>query len=140
MTTGEEFEISGLQIPANLLTAIGQGRWSRMAKSEMLEEIFGARPIRAKFFSLDGIVAVNRNWTPERDPLYIGEPNEAHPPGNIDPARSLIIAELGPDQLIALDYRGPGAPTIVYASDDVRSPWRFVADSIEDLLTMLDVE
>ena len=58
-------------------------------------------------------------------------------PGDIDPKRSLIVAELGPGQLIALDYRRSAIPEVLFASDDARSPWRLVSGSIEELLSEL---
>jgi hypothetical protein len=54
-----------------------------------------------RFLSLDKIVAIDKHWITERDPLYIGKPSAEYPPGDIDPVRSLIIAELEPELLTA---------------------------------------
>jgi hypothetical protein len=133
----DEVEVNGLKLPLGLTKALREGRWSSLASSPSLAAVFGSEPVRPKFFSLEAIIAVNRSWKDEADPLYLGQANASHYPGDIDPERSLIVAELGPDQLIALDYRRSAAPEVLYASDDVRSPWHLVSGSVEELLSEL---
>jgi hypothetical protein len=59
---------------------------------------------------------------------------------DINASQELLVpdlAEIGPDQLIALDYRRSAAPELLVASDDVRSPWRLVSGSVEELLSLM---
>jgi hypothetical protein len=129
--------VNGLPVPAALVAAIQEGRWPGIVERQTLERVFHSKPVMPRFLSLEDVAAINKHWHEEVDPLYIGEADDADPPGDIDPVQSLVIAELGPDQLIALDYRPAAGPEVVYASDDARSPWRRVAGSIEELLTAL---
>jgi hypothetical protein len=137
MTLGDEGEVNGLVLPAELKRALSDGRWSRLRSSPSLSDVFGSEAVRPRFYALQSIVATNRDWKAETDEVYLGHANSYQHPGNIDPRRSLIVAELGPDQLIALDYRDPTGPDVVFASDDVWSPWRRVAGSIAELLAKL---
>jgi hypothetical protein len=129
--------INGLPIPPALLAALEDGRWTALAGSPRLERVFGQRPTQAKFLTLPEMVATNKGWENERRPVYVGFPDRGNPPGDIDPANSLIVADLGPDEMIALDYRYPGRPGVVFATADARSPWRHVANSVEDLMRAL---
>jgi len=137
MIMSDEVEVNGLGLPAELTRALLDGRWSRLGSSPALAGVFGSEPIRPRFHSLESIVAVNSYWKNETDPAYLGQADSDRYPGDIDPQRSLIVAELGPDQLIALDYRNTTGPQVVFASDDVRSPWRLVSGSMEELLANL---
>jgi hypothetical protein len=132
-------EVNGLSLPPQLVRALSDGRWSRLSSSVVLAAAFGAEPVRPRFHSMAGIISVNEYWKGEVDPLYVGEANPSQYPGDIDPKRSLIVAELGPDQLIALDYRRSIDPEVLFASDDPRSPWRLIYRSVAELLASLAV-
>jgi hypothetical protein len=133
----DHVEVNGLEVPFELINAIQTGRWSTLSSSSSLASVFGSEPVRPKFFSLEEIRAVNDYWKDEASPLYLGQATASPFPGDIDPRQSLIVAELGPDQLIALDYRRSDVPAVLFATDDARSPWCLVADSIEELLSKL---
>ena len=135
----DEIEVNGLRLPAALTKALREERWAGLKASPSLATVFGSEPVRPCFFSLEEIVAVNGSWKHEADPVYVGQANSSCYPGDIDPKRSLLVAELGPDQLIALDYRRSAdrGPEVLFASDDAWSPWRLVSGSIEELLSEL---
>ena len=133
----DEVEVNGLRLPLGLIRALQDGRWPRLGSSDSLAAVFGSEPVRPRFFSLEEIVAVNGYWKDEADPLYLGQADSSRYPGDIDSKRSLIVAELGPDQLIALDYRRSAVPEVLFASDDARSPWRLVSGSVEELFSEL---
>ncbi len=133
----DEVEVNGLRLPLGLVRALREGRWPGLGSSASLAAVFGSEPVRPRFFSLEEIVAVNGYWKDEADPVYLGQPDSSRYPGDIDPKLSLIVAELGPDQLIALDYRRSAVPEVLFASDDARSPWRLVSASVEELLPEL---
>jgi hypothetical protein len=137
MNVSDEVEVNGLLLPSELTRAVSDGRWSRLSLSPWLGDVFGSKPVRPRFHSLKGIVAINGYWKDETDTAYLGQADPYQYPGDIDPKRSLIVAELGPDQLIALDYRSVTGPSVVFASDNIRSPWRLVSGSIEELLENL---
>jgi hypothetical protein len=133
----DKVEVNGLKLPPGLTRALREERWSSLGSSASLAAVFGSEPVRPRFFTLEEIMAVNGYWKDEADPLYLGQADSSRYPGDIDPKRSLIVAELGPDQLIALDYRRSAAPEVLFASDDARSPWRLVSGSVEELLSEL---
>lgn len=133
----DDIEVNGLKLPLELAAALRDGRWSSLVSSQALAAVFGSEPVRPRFFTLTEIVAVNGYWKDEVDPLYLGQADLSRYPGDVDPKRSVIVAELGPDQLIALDYRRSAVPEVLFASDDPRSPWRLVSGSVKDLLSIL---
>lgn len=133
----DEFNVNGLKLPLGLTRALRDGRWSSLNSSASLADVFGSEPVRPRFFTLEQIEAINSYWKDEADPLYVGKADSSRYPGDIDPKRSLIVAELGPDQLIALDYRRGVSPEVLFASDEVTSPWRLVSGSVEELLSEL---
>jgi hypothetical protein len=135
----DQVVVNGLELPAGLVRAVRDGSWSRRASSGSLAAVFGSAPVRPRFLSLEQITAVNRHWKDQTSPLYIGHANASRYPGDIDPKRSLIVAELGPDELIALDYRRTVIPEVLFSSHDIRSPWILVAGSVEELLSKLPV-
>ena len=68
--------------------------------------------------------------------LYIGRPDPANPPGDIDPQMSLLLGDLGPDQPFALDFRrSMDTPSVVYLDKKMR--WVEVAPTIEALIAEL---
>jgi len=125
---------NGLVLPVELVRALSDGRWTKLGSSSSLAGVFGSEPVKPRFHSLKDMVAINDYWENGTDPFYLGQPDPSQYPGDIDPKKSLIVAELRPDQLIALDYRAAAGPQVIFASDDVRSPWRLVFESIESLL------
>jgi hypothetical protein len=133
----DEVEVNGLSLPLGLMTALREGRWSSLDSSASLAAVFGSEPVRPRFFTLEEITAVNGYWKDEADPLYLGQADSSRYPGDIDPKQSLIVAELGPDQLIALDYRRSSVPEVLFASDHASSPWRLISGSVEELLSEL---
>jgi hypothetical protein len=131
-------QVNGLVLPDDLLAAIDEGLWSERLSVGRLREVFGEAPVHPRFYDLETIDAINLAWRDERREVYLGQPNDEQPPGDIDPGLSLLVAELGPDQLIALDYRrSPSSPGVVYLTEAVRSPWRQVAVSVDELVSRL---
>jgi hypothetical protein len=129
--------IGGLTIPAALIDAFTGSRWAVLAGSPKLEELVGQRTIRPVFFTFEIMTKINKSWHRDNYDAYKGQPSATRPPGDIDPLRSLLIGEIGPDQPIAIDYRQVGEPCVVFATDDTVSPWIIIAESIDTLLQRL---
>jgi hypothetical protein len=83
------------------------------ALKPLLIRVAGVQP---KLYSLAYINEVNRLWESRDMGPYLGTPSSAHPPGDIDPHRALIIGEAEPDSPIALDYR-TAPPRVIYFGD-----------------------
>jgi len=136
----ENLNVNDLPLPPALLTAVGDGRWPAAVPADRLRAVFDDDPVFPRLHPLEAIVSLNRVWRSESDRAYLGTPSAASPPGDIDPRRSLLIGELGPDQLIALDYRTSATdPAVVYLGPEMRSPWRQVAASFAELMDRLEV-
>lgn len=74
---------------------------------------------------------LDRIWLATAGPAYHGNADEGFVPGDIDPARAVLIADLGPDRLIALDYReSETRPSVIALTNAEHSCWVKVADDI----------
>jgi hypothetical protein len=114
-----------------------------------LEKLAAAFPVAAHprepiwhpaFFSLQALERENEGWPDETLVSYLGKKDVAVQPGNIDPAQSVVIGDLGPDRLIALDYRtSKERPSVVYLVGNEEPRWVQAAPDIETLLRMLDL-
>jgi hypothetical protein len=94
--------VNGLPIPAELVVAIDSWRWPVWPTSDRLQEVFGDDPAGPLLlYQLNSIRAINLRWREEQRAVYIGHPSDEGPPGDIDPAQSLLIGDLGPGQRIS---------------------------------------
>ena len=142
MTENSEVRVDGLQIPQILVAMIHEGRWVVPDDPRLLTSVFGEDPQQPTFYQLNGIERENRAWHSEMDPetreWYVGLKSVGKPPGDIDPVRSLLIGDLGPDQPFALDYRTSAtAPSVIYLTS--RNGWVEIAPNIEVLLQLLKI-
>ncbi|WP_460704743.1 hypothetical protein [Myceligenerans halotolerans] len=97
----------------------------------LVEEIFGEAPDRSwRFYTFDEVVGMTEDWRQEEDSAWFGVEPDA-----IDPARSVLIGELGYDRPIALDYRA-SMPCVRFMAIDGR--WPVVARSLRDLVDRLE--
>jgi len=132
----DRVRINGLLLPLALSLAIAGQRW-RAPEESLLRRVFRERPIRARLFDLVTMREENRAWLEVKDRAFFGHTDTKHPPGDIDPASSLLLGTLGPDLPFALDYRPPSEePRVVYLHSG-GDRWITVACSVEDLLSRL---
>lgn len=115
-TDGVPLSVEGLLLPRRLVLLLSGGRWTA-PDDAVLRRVFPEPADFPSFYDAASIVGVNRGWHSESRAAYVCRPDAANPPGDIDPARSLLIGELGPDQMFALDYRRPGSPGVVYLAE-----------------------
>ncbi|GLY91490.1 hypothetical protein [Actinoallomurus iriomotensis] len=131
-------QINGLPLPGALCAAIEDRRWAPPA-DELLTRVFGDRPQGPRFYSLDHMRFENHRW-PEVGsglPAYLGSPDAAAPPGDIDPRRSVLIGDLGHEMPFALDFRTSwDRPRVVYLTIGT-DRWITVAPDAEVLLDRL---
>ncbi|MBF6136256.1 hypothetical protein IU501_25045 [Nocardia otitidiscaviarum] len=131
-------EINGLPLPKTLVGAIAEGRW-KAPDTRLLKQVFGEEPQQPNFYSLEYMRTENRHWidVAAQAPTLCGHPDESTPPGDIDPALSVLIGDLGYDQPFALDFRTSRVePRVIYASLQ-SGRWITVAPQIEHLLRQL---
>ncbi|MBF9128523.1 hypothetical protein I0C86_05900 [Plantactinospora sp. S1510] len=130
----------GLPLPPALIDVAQQGRWTAPAGGNYIR-IFGEPAYGPVFLKVDQMRR-NARWIDEIDyddefrQLYIGEPDPANPPGDIDPQMSLLLGDLGSDQPFALDFRrSMEAPSVVYLDSTMR--WVEVAPTIDAFIVEL---
>ena len=132
----ERVRINGLQLPLALTLAIDERRWRSPAES-LLRRVFREKPVRVRLFDLAAMREENRAWLEVRDRAFFGHLDEKQPPGDIDPARSLLLGTLGPHLPFALDYRvSQEDPRVLYLHSG-GDRWITVACNIEMLLARL---
>lgn len=128
--------INGLALPIALIQAIDAGRW-RCPSEATLRRLFREPPVRATLYDLAAMRAENRRWREQKDPAFIGHPDDKVQPGDIDPASSLLLGALGPDMPFALDYRlSATSPRVLYLHTG-GDRWITIARDIEHLLAGL---
>lgn len=131
-------EINGLTIPPALLDAIANGEWAKLSASRRLTTVFPrCKIVHPSFYDVDAMNLENANWADETDPVYVGSDRAKGQPGTIDPRQSVLIADLGPDRPIALDYRSGSDPSVVYLAEDDTHGWLTVASNVESFLKKL---
>jgi hypothetical protein len=98
------------------------------ALKPLLTRVEGVQP---KLYSLAYIIKTNQLWESEDAKPYLRTPSTAHPPGDIDPRRAVIIGEAEPDSPIALDYRTT-PPRVIYLGDiEHETHWLELASRFE---------
>lgn len=134
-------KVNGHTIPSALLKSISGSKWCEIAKSPRLAVVFpNCSIVRPSFYDIDAMNLENESWAQESDPVYMGSKSASGQPGDIDPRQSVLIADLGPDRPIALDYRREGEPCVVYLSEDDAHGWIEVAPDIEQFLRTFSEE
>ncbi|RAY11555.1 hypothetical protein DPM19_30095 [Actinomadura craniellae] len=128
--------IGGLELPQELVSAIQSGRWTPPEDTGTYLSVFGEEPEQPEFYDLDGMARQNESWQRLPSEKVFGEEIAGVSLG-IDPRRSLVIGDLGPDLPIALDYRAGGDPRVLYLAYQGRPVWKLVAADVESLLLRL---
>jgi hypothetical protein len=134
-----QVEIDGLPVPAALVRVVREGRWGPPADDSRFVAVFGEPAVQPVFLPLDRMGA-NARWIDqlvddEVRAWYVCWPASEWPPGDIDPVRSLLVGDLGPEMPFALDYRrSTASPSVVYLTG---RGWREVARDVETLVEKL---
>jgi hypothetical protein len=130
--------INGLPLPAALVEAIETGIWRTPKSRVVWRSLFPDEEIVQPILYPLGEMRGQDSWLGVTGPGYLGHVDEGFVPGDIDQGRAVLIADLGPDRLIALDYRGSGTqPSVVALTSQEHSCWRRVADDIESFMRAL---
>lgn len=127
--------VNDLRLPTALVSAIKSGIWQTPKNRDVWRSLFSDKEIvQPMLYPLDEMKR-EMSWLSEAGPAYLGQTDERFVPGDIDPGRALLIADLGPDRLIALDYReSETRPSVVALTSEEHSCWRRVADDIESFM------
>ena len=127
--------INGLPLPASLIHAMESGAWQTPKNCEVWHSLFPEQEVvQPILYSLAGMRG-ETSWLATAGSAYHGRADEGFVPGDIDPRRTVLIGDLGPDRLIGLDYReSEGRPSVVALTSAEHSCWRRVADDIESFM------
>ena len=130
--------INELRLPDALIQAIASGRWQSPEVGKLYETFPLERVVQPEFYSIEYMRIENSGWIKQTLVYFLGKQDLSNPPGDLDPTQSLLIADLGPDQPIALDYRkSHEKPSVVYLTGSKPTCWIEVAPDIETLLSLL---
>jgi hypothetical protein len=130
--------INGLPLPPALVGALRGGRWIAPAREKLRAAFPLEKVVQAVFYDVQGMQRENEGWCNETQYAYLGERDSFTRRGDIDPSRSVLIGDLGPDRLIALDYRvSRERPSVVCLTGGERPRWVEAARDIENLLEVL---
>ena len=148
--------VNNLQLPAVLVKAIKEGRWTRASPAHYLREIVPSTPIAWCFYSVEQMsreTEVLRRYAPISEFTTLGEcrTDDRRPEGQddlpsrvasvtLDISRAVCIADAGHDCPICLDYAtNPSIPSV--RGLNVVSPgngWQPIAADIDSFLEMLE--
>lgn len=129
--------INGLPLPGDLLALMEAGRWKAPMGSSGVDRLFPENG----GLCLYTVALMESETRTLFDPRlqgqgWLGEPDPANPPGDIDPRLAVFVADLGHgfDQPIALDYRvsrdRPQVITLRWGAGGSRNRWVVVAPDI----------
>src|SRR5215475_6968261 len=131
--------VGGLPLPVELLTALEKGLWRPPADGSILTDVFDDVPELPEFYDYPAIERQNRSWQAMPVASVFGHPVEGRSLG-IDPHQSIVIADLGPDMPIVLDYRiSRESPRVLYLGFSEIPVWIEVASSFSELLHRLNI-
>lgn len=136
-----DIKINKLLLPPVMLDLINTGNWKVPRDKSLLQKAFPKGSIvDPHFYDLEMLELENRHWSEEHNIFYLGTKNQDTPPGDIDPNNSIIIGDLGPDRLIALDYRKSSTePSVIYLTGNEKSIWLEAFPEIESMLISLKI-
>lgn len=124
--------VHGLRLPDALVAADEQGRWQTPKDRNAWRALFPDDQIVQPMLYPTSVMSGESAWLAGAGAPYHGVTGEGQTPGDIDPSRTILIADLGPDRLVALDYReSPDRPSVIALTDSEQSGWVRVCDDIE---------
>lgn len=138
--------IWGLPLPAVLVDWIQRGRWGGDFDQGLVDDLFPDN---------GGLTLYTQTMMEEETrgcrhpefqiPMWLGRTDADAPPGDIDPLKTLMIADLGlgTDQPIVLDYRTslerPRVLTLRWSTGGSDNRWVEIASDIEAFARKIDL-
>lgn len=134
-----DYAVAGLPLPCELVSVIQAGKWIPPTDLQVYLDIFGELPDHAMCYSLGEMIRQNGPWQSSSAQEVFGDPVEGRSVG-IDPARSVLIGDLGPDMPIALDFRSSeDNPSVLYQTYRGAVVWLRIADNVCEFLERLKI-
>jgi hypothetical protein len=134
--------VNGLPLPRELIALITAGWWRCPTHLAGVDRLF---PDRGELclYSVGLMQSESAGFPVVWSTMWLGEPDPEHPPGDIDPRRMVIIADLGIgyDQPIALDYRlsleSPRVLTLQWSARGHENRWIEIAPDFETFARLI---
>jgi hypothetical protein len=128
--------VNGLRLPLELVEAIESGKWQPPADDSLYAEIFGDEPDLPSFYNLAAIDRENRSWRSVSPSDFLFQVTQESLGLSVE--LSLVVADLGPDRPIVLDYRlSVDRPRVVYLGGAGVPRWSEIAPTVGRLLELL---
>ena len=138
--------IWGLPLPAALVDWIRRGRWGNEFDQGQVDDLFPDNAGLTLYTPAMMEEETRGCRNPEfQTPMWIGRADAAAWPGDVDPLKTLLIADLGlgTDQPIVLDYRAslerPRVLTLRWSTGGVENRWVEIAPDIEAFARKIDL-
>jgi hypothetical protein len=130
--------INKLPLPTALCNAIKSGIWKTPENRDVWRVFFSDREIvQPQLYPLKQLENVEP-WLSRAGETYRGRVDEGFVPGDIDPEQAVLIGDLGPDRLIALDYRDSiSHPSVIALTSEDHSCWVRIAGDIELFMSVI---
>ncbi|KAB8157052.1 hypothetical protein FH609_030055 [Streptomyces sp. 3MP-14] len=128
--------VGGLVVPEVLTRLIRSGRWQAPpAESPVYRAVFGDEADLPSFYGEAKILRENASWQRLTVDEVFGDPAAGGP--GVDPARSVVIADLGPDLPVVLDHRlTADDPRVLYLGPH---GWTVIAPNAAALIAQLPI-
>ncbi|GAA4233877.1 hypothetical protein GCM10022254_37390 [Actinomadura meridiana] len=133
------YMINGLRVPKELVSTIESGRWTPPREEEPTYlAVFGEPAVHPMFYDLDTMARENSHWPGLSEDEVFGKERPGESLG-VDSRKSLLVADLGPDMPIALDYRLSENPRVIYLRNQSPTAWVYIAPDIGSLISQLEL-
>ncbi|TDD79056.1 hypothetical protein [Actinomadura rubrisoli] len=130
----DDMHIGGLIIPPALIALIRAGKWVPPVREQLYLEVFGEVPEMPYFYNESDLLRQNESWQRMNIQDVFGEVVAGESLG-VSPRQSVVIADLGPDMPVILDYRETRKnPRVLYLKFSESPKWVQVAADIQDLI------
>lgn len=135
--------IDGHNLPDQLSTLVRKGKWRAPTERKLWASLVSLdQVIQPSLYPLDKANGTSL-WESEAGIDFIGVDDNAIIPGKLDPSQSIIIGDLGPERLLALDLRisksNPPVCAFLPREDD-ESCWVEIASSLDVFIVALALD
>lgn len=135
--------IDGHKIPDQLSTLVREGKWRAPTERKLWASLVSLNQvIQPSLYPLDKVDGMSL-WESEAGMHFVGVDDNVISPGRLDPSQTIIIGDLGPERLLALDLRksisNPPVCAFLPREDD-ESCWVEIASCLDDFIVALALD
>jgi hypothetical protein len=134
--------VDGNAVPSQITTLIRQGRWRPPAEMSVWYALIPRECVFQPTFYEIARLNGRSIWESDAGDDCVGVCEDGINPGAIDPSQAIIIGDLGPERLLALDLRtSPTNPSVcaLVPREDAESCWIQIAPNLDEFLQALGI-